>query len=63
MKSPVTLQLLEEIARFDLKFTCEDCAQFEPASEACSLGYPNGDHRAQRASADHIVFCKEFELA
>ena len=59
----MTLQLLEEIARFELRFTCEDCAQFELESEACSLGYPNVDHRARRPTADHIVFCKEFDLA
>ncbi len=63
MKSLVTLQLLEEIAHFKLRFTCEDCAQFEPSSEMCSLGYPNEAHRARRTTDDHIVFCKEFELA
>ncbi len=62
MKSPVTFQLLEEIARFDLRFTCEDCSQFDPASGDCSLGYPNIEHRAGRIDAEYVVFCKEFDL-
>ena len=63
MKSIVTPRLLEEIERFKLRFCCEDCAQFDPASEACSLGYPNVEHRARRPTTEHIVFCKEFDLA
>lgn len=62
MKTRVTLQLLEEIARFDLRFTCEDCASF--TGEACAHGYPNREHRRRvLIEGEHVVFCKEFESA
>lgn len=62
MRSPRTPRLLEEIDRYRLRFTCEDCAQLEPGTETCSLGYPNAMHKRD-ADPDEIVFCKEFELA
>lgn len=56
--------LATEVERFSLAFTCERCAQFEPDSEQCSLGYPNDDHRARGLVVGaQLVFCKEFELA
>ena len=62
MRSPVTLQFLEEVRRFDLRFACDDCAHFEP--ERCLHGYPLGERRARVLSVgDHVEFCKEFEGA
>ena len=56
--------LATEIERFSLAFTCERCAQFEPDTEHCSLGYPNEDHRTRGlVLGARLVFCKEFELA
>lgn len=46
-------------------FTCEDCAMFDPTSEACAHGYPTGEHRAARYEdpGARLVFCKEWESA
>lgn len=56
--------LATEVERFSLAFTCEQCSQFDPDSELCSLGYPNEDHRGRRLVVGaRLVFCKEFELA
>ncbi len=33
MKLPMTDELCREIARFDLRFTCEDCVHFDPGSD------------------------------
>jgi len=55
--------LIEEAERFKLLYACEACASFDPETGACSLGYPNEDHRADPplAARRHLVFCKEFE--
>jgi hypothetical protein len=57
-------QLAREAARFRLVFTCERCAQFEPAEGLCSLGYPSAPHRARPLVVGaELIFCKTFELA
>ncbi len=55
----------EQRARFALRFTCEDCAMWDPCRETCAHGYPTGDHRLRRYDdpAAPIVFCKDFQLA
>jgi hypothetical protein len=54
----------EERRRFALRFTCEDCAQFDPEREQCAHGFPTDEHRLahyEQPDAD-IVFCKDFDL-
>jgi hypothetical protein len=56
-------QLRQEARRFRLVFGCEDCAQFDPEGDRCSLGYPHAPHRdIDLAAADEVTFCKAFEL-
>ena len=62
MKHAVDEELLGEIARFDLRFTCEDCVHFDAAEAVCAHGYPTEPHR-RNSRALSIVFCKEYELA
>ncbi len=54
-----------ERARHALRFTCEDCAMFDPESSACAHGYPTAEHRAARYEDERavLVFCKEWEAA
>jgi hypothetical protein len=54
----------EERARFALRFTCEDCALFDPEHASCAHGYPTEEHRAARYEQPGVdlVFCKDFEL-
>lgn len=59
MKTRVSLQLIEEIARYDLRFTCEECAQFTGAG--CAHGWPGGERRRTLRDGEQIEFCKEFE--
>ena len=61
MKTPVDGRLREEAARYALRFACEDCAHFEPASGRCSLEYPASPRR-EALLADELELCKEFEL-
>ncbi len=55
----------EESRRFRFRYRCESCAHISPATEACSLGYPNhflvGEIRAIEADGN-LSFCKYFEL-
>lgn len=59
MKTRVTLQLLEEMQAYDLRFTCEDCAHF--TGRSCAHGWPGGERRRALTEGEHIEFCKEFE--
>jgi hypothetical protein len=59
MRTRVTLQLLEEIERFGLRYTCDDCAHFH--EERCAHGYPEGERRRTLTVDEHIEFCKEFD--
>ena len=64
MRTPVDLRLLEEAQRFQLRFSCESCAHYEPSAGGCANGYPNHDHRARELNAgEWLIFCKEFELS
>ncbi len=59
MKTRVTLQLLEEIERFGLRYACDDCAHFD--GERCAHGYPRGERRRVLTEGEEIEFCKEFD--
>ena len=64
MKSVVDPSFRGEAERFNLRFSCEDCAHYDERSEACSNGYPNAAHRAPvLETARELEFCKQFELA
>ena len=54
----------DERERFALRFTCEDCALWDPANDRCAHGFPTREHRRTRYDDAHadVVFCKEFEL-
>jgi hypothetical protein len=53
----------EEIVRHKLRFSCEDCAYFDPDRESCAHGYPTAEHRTAHFDAGELVFCKEWDLA
>jgi hypothetical protein len=59
--------LREEIGRFGLAFTCEDCNHYVNEDEACDLLYDPTPHRnaTMDALADGapMAFCKMFEAA
>jgi len=61
VKTPVDTRLREEAARYALRFACEDCAHFDPASGRCSLEYPASPRR-EALLAHELELCKEFEL-
>ncbi len=62
MKTRVTLQFLEEARRYDLRFTCDECAHFvETPKPCCAHGWPAGERTRALDPGDEIVFCKEFE--
>ncbi|HEY8039564.1 MAG TPA: hypothetical protein VIF15_07210 [Polyangiaceae bacterium] len=62
MKTTVDARLRAEATRFVFRFSCDDCAHFDPASQRCSLGYPAAPRRDALA-APHLELCKEYELA
>lgn len=65
MWSPLTEALREELLRYRLVFTCEDCVHFVVAGETCDLLYPTQPHRQAviqtKANGDPLLFCKMFE--
>jgi hypothetical protein len=64
VKTAVDGRLRVEVVVFELRYACEHCAHFDPASEKCSQGYPNEEHRqTPLESAASVTFCKSFELA
>jgi hypothetical protein len=63
VQTPVDLRLREEAARFQLRFTCEHCVHFAAERRACANGYPTQPHlEVDLERAEHLEFCKEFEL-
>lgn len=60
MKTRVTLQLIAEVERFELRYACDDCAHF--LEERCAHGYPRGERRRVLGVGEEIEFCKEFEV-
>jgi hypothetical protein len=64
MKLPQDERFRQERARFNLRFTCEDCAHFDPERGRCTHGYPTGGHRLARYDdpSAALLFCKDFTL-
>ena len=63
MRTLVDLRFREEAARFQLRFTCEDCVHFAAERRACANGYPTDAHlKVDLSSQESLEFCKEFEL-
>ena len=64
MKSPLDAQLLEELKKFSLGFTCESCAHFDELLGSCGERYPNHEHRQKDLKQESfLVFCKSFEMS
>lgn len=64
MKLPQPPGFAAQRERLALRFTCEDCALFDPELDRCAHGFPTEEHR-QRYYAQRgvpLVFCKDFEL-
>jgi hypothetical protein len=64
VKIPQDERFRAERARHALRFTCEDCAMWDPDRDACAHGYPTREHRLPRyrdAGTD-VVFCKDWDL-
>lgn len=63
MIHPVDDRLREEARRFRLVFACDDCAQYDPENDRCSLEFPHRMHRvANLDQVSEVIFCKTFEL-
>jgi hypothetical protein len=63
VRTLVDTRLREEAARFQLRFTCEDCVHFVVERRACANEYPTVAHLAIDVErAESLEFCKEFEL-
>ncbi len=63
MRVPAGPDFDDERERFDLRYTCEDCALFDSATEQCRHGWPTEQHRRRdREPQSEVTFCKEFEL-
>jgi len=63
VRTPVDPRLREEVARFELRFTCPHCVHFAAERRACANGYPTHAHlEVDLERAEHLEFCKEFEL-
>ena len=69
MKTPVDARLTTEVARFSLRFACDDCVHFSPEREpTCGHGWPIRLRRdaitpTPTGGGEPVEFCKEFELA
>lgn len=63
MKTRVDSRLRLEAAKYELRFTCPDCAHFDPDEERCAEGYPTDEHRDTQLLGEEILFCKLFEGA
>ena len=61
MRTLVDERFRLEVARYDLRFACDDCAHFEAGAERCSLDYPAAPRRDALQRTD-IELCKSFEL-
>jgi hypothetical protein len=64
MRLPQYPEFQRDRVRFDLRFTCEHCALFDPPSGSCAHGFPTAEHRLEyyECSDVPLVFCKDFEL-
>jgi hypothetical protein len=62
VRLPVDPAFLGEANRFALRFTCDACLHFLPATGTCAHFWPNAEHKTLSPAATVVVFCKEFEL-
>ena len=62
MKTRADARLRDEVARFALRFACDDCVHFDREGERCLHGYPAEPRHDAIATRDEIELCKEFEL-
>ena len=70
MKFPLTLELVEEARRFELRSACRDCFYWSERRAECWHGWPDEGQRRwplDALDADgklpaFAAFCKEFEL-
>jgi hypothetical protein len=68
MKFPLTVQLIDEARRFELRSACRDC--FYWVQEKCAHDWPDEGQARWPLDApgedgvvpSHVAFCKEFEL-
>jgi hypothetical protein len=61
VKTVVDERLRHEVARFELRFACDDCAHFDAGAARCSLDYPAAPRRDAMQGTE-IELCKSFEL-
>jgi hypothetical protein len=61
MKTLVDARLHLEVARYEFRFACDDCAHFDADSARCSFDYPAAPRR-DALLAPEIELCKAFEL-
>ena len=66
MLGPITEKFLEQISKYKLQFTCEECANFVEETGQCLYEYPTLPHRRSYLTTpieEHkLIFCREFEL-
>jgi hypothetical protein len=63
VRTLIDQNLRQEAKRFELRFTCGDCAHFASERRACAHGYPTVAHLEVDLEAEaSLEFCKEFEL-
>ena len=70
MKFVLTLQLIEEARRFELRSACRDCFYWRASKGECWHGWPDEGQRrwpldapdANGNAPTEAAFCKEFEL-
>src|SRR5688500_4250050 len=63
VRVPSSPRFDEERERFQLRFTCEDCAHFDRERVACRHFWPNETHQLSYYKTPVVIdFCKEFEL-
>lgn len=65
MRLELSPEFKEESARYNLRFCCEDCGNWDELEACCAHGWPSEEHRARYyddPGCRALVFCKEFEL-
>jgi hypothetical protein len=63
VRSSIDARFRNEAQAFELRYTCESCAHFDPERPRCANGYPIEPHRMRALrEGDGWLFCKEFEL-
>ncbi len=64
----ITPKFLEQIEKYRLQFSCDECANFDAERGECLYNYPTVPHRRDFVNAKgqkgpkKFIFCREFEL-